>query len=1159
LLTICLLGKLTLKNTQRELYHVRAQWKNIGIQLDIHMGTLNVVDERCRGDPDKCLPDMLDHWLKQVDPPPSWEALAEALESAPVGEGRLAEEIRQKYCSQSDTCTTLSSRGIQQLQPLTGVLKYSKHLKCMYSRSQVVPDNKWPPSPSTRYINLACIDKQSVNRHEADKFTKSTIQGNIDDIYHKKIQIFMEQVACTELKQEKCKDSLAIEVKKVFPRIVLVEGAPGVGKTTFAWELCRRWAQGELLQDYSLVVLLRMRDCTASKATELVDLFPYPQKSFSQSLIDEILMINGKEVLILLEGFDELVEDKRIGYSSVYHELIKGRLLPSSTVLITSRPWAVSDVRQRHSQRIDQRIEILGFTRQQIDDFLISYCGDDQKLLDDMHRYVSLNPPIHAAMYIPLNTVIVCEIYKDRQNRDCIVPTTMTKLYTAFSLTLLIRYLDDQGQKPKKLKKFEDLPPVVNEKFLAVCKLASDGISNNQQLIFSNLPDDFETLGFMQSDPELHISSGVSVSYNFLHLTIQEFLAAYYLSLQPERDLEVSAPSSMLLSSADTIKEFLAGITKLMDNRLSKCLPVPRSKQSIAAISIKPRILTFAQPPALKSYDSSFPDSSFHACCLVFPPTCAVKTTFSHTRPQTKKISEYIKVECHVSLGGTASHCSWLYESQNIDMVHTCLGNKTAFIQITIEMTPMQCFAAGWCMRAGICEWKLYFVSEEAYELDCIEMLQAGVQCAQNLFTLKRKHRICELCICQGIMNSDPTTQNVFFDFLGDHVDNIKIITIIILSDSFDSDLVCRFYARLASVIQECALLKKIKLILPGNKSKVVYQKITSMLNHVMNTLTHLSIQFRNRSRSDGHSCSRSDPVRILPYPGSMLLTIDLTGTCLAGDDAIALVLWKSTNLKHLILEGCGLTCIRNITEELKVNKSLQTLDLSGNYLWSCGQCLAGMLKVNQILQILRLYECGLTHDDTTSLFEVLKANQNTSLRTLCIGDNSFRLQCLGEMISSNASLQCIEVTVPYIISTWNKSEKYRYQDNADPFYTQDITEGQVEGALQWEILSDLLQDSASFDFESEQLTWSTNDLNLQSEMQSVYNIMRKDSVYQTIVSAMNKNTTLRCLVIHTVLSEAAICSRFSQCHDYERVREIIKVASTQTAVPHNNCHICSR
>ena len=67
------------------LYPARANWKNIGIELEVDMGTLNAIEECCRNDPDKCLPEMLDCWLKQVDPPPSWEALADhkALESVP--------------------------------------------------------------------------------------------------------------------------------------------------------------------------------------------------------------------------------------------------------------------------------------------------------------------------------------------------------------------------------------------------------------------------------------------------------------------------------------------------------------------------------------------------------------------------------------------------------------------------------------------------------------------------------------------------------------------------------------------------------------------------------------------------------------------------------------------------------------------------------------------------------------------------------------------------------------------------------------------------------------------------------------------------------------------------------------------------------------------
>ena len=73
------------------------------------------------------------------------------------------------------------------------------------------------------------------------------------------------------------------------------------------------------------------------------------------------------------------------------------------------------------------------------------------------------------------------------------------------------------------------------DKFCQVCKIAYDGIANNQQIIFykSNIPDGFETLDLMQKVHELYVDKGDCLSYNFLHLTIQEYLAAVHLSMQP--------------------------------------------------------------------------------------------------------------------------------------------------------------------------------------------------------------------------------------------------------------------------------------------------------------------------------------------------------------------------------------------------------------------------------------------------------------------------------------------------------------------------------------------------------------------------------------------------------------------------------------------------
>lgn len=66
-----------------------------------------------------------------------------------------------------------------------------------------------------------------------------------------------------------------------------------------------------------------------------------------------------------------------------------------------------------------------------------------------------------------------------------------------------------------------------------LARIAYEGILHEQQVIFSDLPEHFETLGLMQCDLELYADEGVAVSYNFLHLTMQEYLAAFHLSQQP--------------------------------------------------------------------------------------------------------------------------------------------------------------------------------------------------------------------------------------------------------------------------------------------------------------------------------------------------------------------------------------------------------------------------------------------------------------------------------------------------------------------------------------------------------------------------------------------------------------------------------------------------
>ena len=128
----------------------------------------------------------------------------------------------------------------------TPVLQYASYLKSVYTREKLPIYDKWPQLKSKKYINLTLIEKDDIKKPEADKFKIATIHGNIDCIKKSKRATDIDQIALLP-------DGLQ-------PKCILVEGAQGIGKSAFAWKLCRKWGNGKLLRQYQLVVLLRLRD-----------------------------------------------------------------------------------------------------------------------------------------------------------------------------------------------------------------------------------------------------------------------------------------------------------------------------------------------------------------------------------------------------------------------------------------------------------------------------------------------------------------------------------------------------------------------------------------------------------------------------------------------------------------------------------------------------------------------------------------------------------------------------------------------------------------------------------------------------------------------------------------------------------------------------------
>ena len=602
--------------------------------------------------------------------------------------------------------------------PMAQLISY---IKTIYERSAIEKQLnvvKWPPTPSKVFINLACIDRKTVvTKQEADEYTKAMVQdGNVDIILKKKTPIDFDDIV---------KDLPATALEKV----ILVEGAPGVGKSTFAWEFCRRWERGQIAQQYQLVLLLRLRDERMSTAKSLKDLIHHPRTNLCEVVAQELEESLGVNTLIILEGFDELPDACRRN-DSLFSQLIYGNLLPFATILVTSRPWATSDLLTKWEHRIFQHIEILGFTESQIEEYVQSvFVGTETQeggasdtrpgeYADEVMAYIRTYPQIKASMYIPLNSAIVVSVYQESKAGRCILPKTLTELYYGLTQTLLVRYLyghPEYGQRKWKIHslKQHSLPMDVYESLLGLSRIAYKGVctegSTSVQLIFSELPSNIQTLGLMQLVPQLYVTEGEGVSHNFLHLTVQEFLAALHISfMSPAEQLQHFQRHED--GRLRVVLRFLAGLTKLT-------------------------ALTHEQFKALlREIPDQQGDEQQRDCC--------------------KRMVPDISVSVH--------HINWLFEAQNTDLLH----NHTVSFDFTREMQPLEYYSVGYCIVHSNCKWSLGIRGD--MEEEKLQMLSSG---AKSGDTKSTEHRV-------ALRTEEPISSedlNIIFTGLGTYLEEMYL------------------------------------------------------------------------------------------------------------------------------------------------------------------------------------------------------------------------------------------------------------------------------------------------------------------------------------------------------------------------------------------------
>ena len=423
------------------------------------------------------------------------------------------------------------------------------YLRAKYTKFPVA--NSEGPSPSTatgKYINLSLVKREKKTQEEADHITRLTLKGDVDQILEDSEKIEMA-------------DILKIDNST---HLVVVEGAPGIGKTTLARELCRQWANRESLEKFSLVVLHRLREEGVQSATDISHFFPCEDDpGLSTSVAEEVKKEKGKGVLFVFDGFDQLPAHYRNSSNSLLIKIITGQMLIKSTVLVTSRPSAMADLQSLFETDINRHIEIVGFSERGIQQYIENVFESSPEILSGFNTYLSANPVVKGMMYNPLNAAIIVEVYRNTSNSSKPIPHTQTQLYTELTLCLLSRHLlkatgDHLARKlPEKL---DDLRSDLYQQLMKVGELAFNGKLKNE-VIFKQLPEGCSDLGLLVEHTALYTRKETT-SYNFFHLTHQEFMSAFYIS-QLSTNKQRTLFSEHNSTSMDVVWRFVAGLTKM--------------------------------------------------------------------------------------------------------------------------------------------------------------------------------------------------------------------------------------------------------------------------------------------------------------------------------------------------------------------------------------------------------------------------------------------------------------------------------------------------------------------------------------------------------------------------------------------------------------------
>ena len=422
----------------------------------------------------------------------------------------------------------------------------------------MVDDNTWPPEQPTSFTPLLLIHRQGHRtKEEVTAMAELMYSGNISKVASvtgEKSTVKRDtlgsrkkfhKMSDTSRATKEIEEILAPLEKGKESAFILIEGAPGIGKTVLLKEIAYKWANNELLQKFEFVLLVYLRDPSLQRIVsvdDLLQLFCKGDKNATQivSACAQYLFANGgKTLTLLLDGYDEYPRD--LQESSLIADIIKRQVLPLCGLVVSSRPHASQHLHKQATIRVD----ILGFTETERQHYIKQALPDQPHRVKELTQYLHQQPSVDSICFNPFNMVILLYLYKLG-----ILPNNSTELYRHFILSTICRHLSKFGNLTNEITDLTNLPEPYNRIIKQLSKLSLEALNNNK-LIFTlddvtascpdiaAIPGAINGFGLLQAVQHFGLYAK-TMTLNFVHFSIQEFLAADYIShLPPNKELEV--------------------------------------------------------------------------------------------------------------------------------------------------------------------------------------------------------------------------------------------------------------------------------------------------------------------------------------------------------------------------------------------------------------------------------------------------------------------------------------------------------------------------------------------------------------------------------------------------------------------------------------------